>query len=916
MVEDAWGDEYQRLSYDLDPGNKVLRWYDESKVKDYVFNEQALITELDNSPLDIILRRTEALLNDLSQMDGAPDLSSERNQLNQLATEAPNASDEEAMFKEIAALRRKVAFKNPLISFDEIVFFKNSMDGTPHMVDIYEEMRECSGTNHGLYVLKDAFGDGVRAENLLKGLTIENGPNAGKLLAGEPAITPDLSFDGDKIVFASSPADQDRVLNLFTINPDGSELRQITFPDLNRPEWLSKEDDLSSQFWEVDFDPCFLPNGRIALISQRRGGHGRCHPGNRPTFTLFSVRADGQDLIPISYHETNEWTPSVDNDGKIVYSRWDYIDRDSDIAHHFWSCNPDGTDPRSPHGNYPHPLYPTAIHSYDNPFGSKGRQARPWFEWSIRAIPGLAGEYVAIAGAHHGGWLGSIIHINTKVPDDGAQSQLRRITPEIEYPESERGGSLPAAATPWPLSKNYYITSYSDIAGHGNKSKRASPPNTLGIFLVDAFGNHELLYRDPSINSFEPIPLISRERLTVIPTRTSQGMDGNKTLGQATISVTDIYNSDFDWPEGTVIKYMRIVQIFPKSTGSANKPQIGYGDQSTARASLGIVPVESDGSVYCEAPVGKVILFQALDSNKLAVAGMRSATYVHEGEQLSCTGCHEDKWDVTPTPTSPIAQQRPPSPLETEPNMNRPILFPTLVQPVLDEKCAPCHAQKENAPNLSNELLHTATGAETKGSCKGYWTVAYKNLEPYAFYLHGGGNGEINDDYHGGSRWLTGKMGAKGSKLLSHLDPSHNDVQLTEEEKWRITLWLDLNSEYFGAYYDTERQAQGGFVPPRYDYTDEPVAARPESKPAHGKTKKAMKRIAIHSSSDGIRAVGLSDDARVNLFTIDGRKVGEVRGRELKERSLGTVLPARGMYLITVNDGRNGRLLRKQPLIW
>jgi len=157
MVEDAWSDEYSRFSHDLDPDNKVLRWYDESKVKDYAMNEQALITEQDKSPLEIILRRTEALLNDLAQMDGAPDLSGERNQLEQLAAQAQSASDKEAMFKQIAGLRRTIAFKNPLIDFDQIVFFMNSMDGTPHMVLTYNEMRDNDNNNPGIYVLKDAF---------------------------------------------------------------------------------------------------------------------------------------------------------------------------------------------------------------------------------------------------------------------------------------------------------------------------------------------------------------------------------------------------------------------------------------------------------------------------------------------------------------------------------------------------------------------------------------------------------------------------------------------------------------------------------------------------------------------------------------------------------------------------------------
>ena len=39
----------------------------------------------------------------------------------------------------------------------------------------------------------------------------------------------------------------------------------------------------------------------------------------------------------------------------LVYTRWDYVDRDTNIAHHIWICYPDGRDPRRFHGNYPAP---------------------------------------------------------------------------------------------------------------------------------------------------------------------------------------------------------------------------------------------------------------------------------------------------------------------------------------------------------------------------------------------------------------------------------------------------------------------------------------------------------------------------------------------------------------------------------
>ena len=107
--------------------------------------------------------------------------------------------------------------------------------------------------------------------------------------------------------------------------------------------------------WD-DFDPCVLPSGRIVFTSTRRGGIGRC--GLTPqslAYTLHSMEADGSDIVPLSFHEGNEWQPSVNHQGKIVYTRWDYVDRHWGTAHHFWECFPDGRDPRTYHGNYPLP---------------------------------------------------------------------------------------------------------------------------------------------------------------------------------------------------------------------------------------------------------------------------------------------------------------------------------------------------------------------------------------------------------------------------------------------------------------------------------------------------------------------------------------------------------------------------------
>jgi len=243
---------------------------------------------------------------------------------------------------------------------------------------------------------------------------------------------------------------------------------------------------------------------------------------------------------------------------------------------------------------------------------------------------------------------------------------------------------------------------------------------------------------------------------------------------------------------------MRIVQVFPKETRLINEPRNGYPAEALARMSLGTVPVESDGSVYCEAPVGKIIYFQLLDENGLAVQSMRTATYVHPGEQLACVGCHENKWKAPPGGANKIAFMRSPSELTPDAGGVEPVNFARLVKPVFENKCASCHRNRNRGPDMS-----------------------YRSLKDYAFYFCGDGNPYINGDIitpkKGGSRTIPGMFGASFSGLIKYLDPSHHDVDLTSDEYRRITLWLDLNSMELGADYDVEAQRNGELVWPRMD---------------------------------------------------------------------------------------------------
>jgi len=287
------------------------------------------------------------------------------------------------------------------------------------------------------------------------------------------------------------------------------------------------------------------------------------------------------------------------------------------------------------------------------------------------------------------------------------------------------------------------------------------------------------------------------------PEGASHKLDLSPFSRPATIAVMNVYDSDFAWPPATKIEALRVMQVLPKTTPPVNRPRIGVGSETNARVVLGTVPVEPDGSAHFQAPVGKLLYFQALDGRGLAVQSMRSGTYVHPGERLVCQGCHEPKRrQAIARQQPPLAILREPSPITPEADGSNPFNYPRLVQPVLDRHCVKCH-QREKALDLSG----TIEGPHG-------WTRSYTNLAgKYGFYFTVG-NGTINRGIHGGARTTAGQFGARASKLLEYLDRRHYDVSLPEEDLRRITLWLDSNSEFYGAYENTEAQARGEVVRP------------------------------------------------------------------------------------------------------
>jgi hypothetical protein len=804
-------------------------------VADQTFRREALILDADRDPLDVVLRRTEALAADLRRLPQAPDLRTLQSQLAALRAAADRTSVDSqparrALFDRTCRLRRTIALANPLLRFRDILFIKRQRSCFNHMCDQYYGIAQRPGG--GLFVLADAFGPRPVLRDVLADSTVECGRLRGRQLSGGPRkswnltldyfgnlsgdatqggsfLAPELSYDGRTIAFAYVEClggrehlihtdarrghwDQSRCYHLFSVGLDGRHLRQLTDGTFN------------------DFDPCWMPSGRLAFVSERRGGYLRCGRAC-PTFTVFDMHADGADIRCLSYHETNEWNPSVGHDGMILYTRWDYVDRNAMVAHHPWVMTPDGRDPRAIQGNY------------------TPRPSRPDMELRVRAIPG-SHRLVATAAPHHGQAFGSLVVLDPRVQDDDQMSALKRLTPDVGFPESQQGTESYGEA--WPLSEDYYLCSFDPVhvpalnpAGLGcpgdpgtgypkePKLRTPNPKGFYGLYLVDSFGNKELIYRDPEIGCHHPVPIMCRPLPPVVPevARPTPAVEP----AEASVGVINVYDSATRWPADTKITALRVYQVFPQPLPSNVTPHTGLPIPNTysvniARAVLGTVPVERDGSAHFVLPACREVFFQALDERGLAVTSMRSATQFLPGEKATCRGCHEPRHYTPTAKANALALQRAPSRLQPDVDGTNPFSYPRLVQPVLDRFCTACHQQQaaQKAPPLDRTLVKFPGWRETQ-----YYTSYLSLTTKFGFYNYSSiGPLKWNDR----TVWTDpkfnqtypGQFGARASKLYQILEQGHYGVRLPPDAMHRLTVWLDSCSLFYGVYEEQGQQAQ------------------------------------------------------------------------------------------------------------
>ncbi len=679
---------------------------------------------------------------------------------------------------------------------DKILFVKRNSYTANHYYTEYVNSRFNPGGNLCLLDLKTGKVTEICPEKMSQG-------QFGRI---------DLSFDGKKILFGYK-GQASEGYRIHEIGIDGSGLRQV----LNPPECeaqTQKKYNLQPGYHHGtdDMHPCYLPDGGIAFVSTRCQYGILCNtPDDFSTTLLYRMNADGTGIKALSNGSVSEQAPSVTPDGRIIYSRWEYVDKGAVSVKCIWSMRPDGTGTAEIYGNDV-ALPPTMNYA--------------------RAIPGSPNKYVILGCPHYPqGNYGTIIRLDMK-ENIRSVKPMTYMTPYVDVRgeggwhfrdsataswKGDRSGKGDLFTDPYPINDKWFLVAHKP-AGAGD-SRTA---NGYGLYLLGENGERFLIYRDKGISAFVPFVVQSRPTPPVPRSIINEKLAEK---GQAACMVTDVYHGMEDTPRGS-IKYLRVLEQVPRTWkarrfwgGDAHDQQHAAITDRThlgLKVQHGIVPVEKDGSAYFIVPSDKNIFFQALDENYLSVQTERTFVNYAAGEVRACIGCHETP-DDGPANMSPqlLALRRAPStpgPQPGEKTGKRPLHYPTDVQPVLDKYCIECH--KPNAKDTWLDL----TGTETKIFSKSYENLLSEKQggalmpkigenHPKTGNVHYlptrslGSHASILGAIVTGGKTNPDRCSPNHQKRIKELVEKHKEVKVPLEDAIRITNWIDTNGQFYGSWY-------------------------------------------------------------------------------------------------------------------
>ncbi len=601
-----------------------------------------------------------------------------------------------------------------------------------------------------------------------------------------------VSYDGKEVLFSWRRSEPE-TYHIYRMNVDGTELVQLTEGE------------------HYNFNPCWLPDGGIAFLSTRTAAYAYCW--NSPVGVLYRMDRDGSNQTRLSSNYLNDFTPTVLGDGRIIFARWEYVDRPAIPIQSLWTIRPDGTGLQVYFGN---------------------RVLSPATFMEARSLPGTD-KILCLLTAHNGPARGAVGIIDRR-HGVNAQEAIVNLTPEVDIGHVDRGAGNHVRGpyeNPFPLDERHFIVSHN------------------GSILVRDYAGTEqtvLLAARGGMGFYNPQPV----RPSPVPPVLGHPAGGSRMADQppsstAVVYLQDVYQGLAPYVARGEVAAVRVVEEIAKPVEISPNlrafgfqfPVVSCGATYAPKRVWSEVPVEPDGSAAFEVPAGRPIYFMALDREGRAVQRMRSFTHLMPGETQSCIGCHEERTSAPPRAALPAAFGRAPRPLEPPEWGLDGFSYRRIVQPVLDRHCVECHNERS-----------TAGGVDLSADGTDFFNVSYETLArqdtPAENALIGGANQVHFRNPH--TSWISTYNGSEAnileitprvwgspaSRLADLVLEGHPDqhgnarVHLSDAEKRRIFAWIDLNVPYYGTSDSNHRERRGcrQMWPDDFDRVFQEVAAR------------------------------------------------------------------------------------------